>query len=154
MTLDKFFLKYEEGVKLTPPPRPPGKTTLKKPSLIRVNGLLEVLGCCTDEPLAICIFSWFGICTASATSSRTNFLINDSIKLLKSKIKKCHMKLITFTILFIINTPTAKYLLTHFEKIWIYNYTCWKKRLNSHYSSVSLNVIHHYFHYFITKAFS
>ena len=36
LILDKFFLKYERGgrVKLTPP-LPPGKTTLKKPSLIR-----------------------------------------------------------------------------------------------------------------------
>ena len=33
LILDKFFLKYEEGVKLTPPE----KTTLKKPSLIRVK---------------------------------------------------------------------------------------------------------------------
>ena len=36
--LDKFFLKYEGRVKLTPPPLPE-KTTLKKPSLIRVNSL-------------------------------------------------------------------------------------------------------------------
>ena len=34
MILDKFFLKYKEGVKLTPSPR---KTTLKKLSLIRVK---------------------------------------------------------------------------------------------------------------------
>ena len=36
MILDKFFLKYEggRGVKLTPPPE---KTTLKKPSVIRVK---------------------------------------------------------------------------------------------------------------------
>ena len=33
LILDKFFLKYEEAVKLTPK----GITTLKKPSLIRVN---------------------------------------------------------------------------------------------------------------------
>ena len=33
--LDKFFLKYERGVKLTP--TPPEKTTFKKPSLIRVK---------------------------------------------------------------------------------------------------------------------
>ena len=38
--LDKYFLKYERGVKLiTPPPHPPEKTTLKKPSLIRVEGI-------------------------------------------------------------------------------------------------------------------
>ena len=36
LILDKFFLKYERGVKLTSP-LPPGKTTLKKPSLIRVK---------------------------------------------------------------------------------------------------------------------
>ena len=34
--LDKFFLKYEEGIKLTPP-LPPGRTTFKKPSIIRVK---------------------------------------------------------------------------------------------------------------------
>ena len=34
MILDKFLLKYEGRVKLTPPPE---KTTLKKPSLIRVK---------------------------------------------------------------------------------------------------------------------
>ena len=34
LILDKFFLKYKEGVKLTPSPR---KTTLKKLSLIRVK---------------------------------------------------------------------------------------------------------------------
>ena len=32
--LDKLFLQYEVGVKLTPHPR---KTTLKKPSLARVK---------------------------------------------------------------------------------------------------------------------
>ena len=38
MLLDKFFFKYESGwgVKLTPPFE---KTCLKKPSLIRVNGV-------------------------------------------------------------------------------------------------------------------
>ena len=35
MILDKFFLKYEGEVKLTPPP--PEKTTLKMSSLIRVK---------------------------------------------------------------------------------------------------------------------
>ena len=35
LKLDKFFLKNEGGVKLTPPL--PGKTTFKKPSLIRVK---------------------------------------------------------------------------------------------------------------------
>ena len=34
MILDKFFLKYERGVKLKHPQK---KTTLKKPSLIRVK---------------------------------------------------------------------------------------------------------------------
>ena len=40
MILDKFFLKYESGwgFKLTPP-LPPEKTCLKKPRLIRVNGV-------------------------------------------------------------------------------------------------------------------
>ena len=36
LILDKFFLKYERGVELTPLPSPE-KTTLKKPSLIRVK---------------------------------------------------------------------------------------------------------------------
>ena len=35
MVLDKFFLKYEEEIILTPSPQE--RTTLKKPSLIRVN---------------------------------------------------------------------------------------------------------------------
>ena len=61
-------------------------------------GLLEVLGCCIDEPLATCILSWFDVCIAAATSSRTNFLINDSITLLKSKIK-AQVKLRNFNIL-------------------------------------------------------
>ena len=38
LILDYFFLKYEVGVKLTPLPTPtPEKTTLEKPSLIRVK---------------------------------------------------------------------------------------------------------------------
>ena len=36
LILDKFFLKYEVGVRLTPPPE---KTTLKKPRLISVKSL-------------------------------------------------------------------------------------------------------------------
>ena len=39
LILDKFFLKYEGGVKLTPPS--PEKTTLKKPSFIRVKEISE-----------------------------------------------------------------------------------------------------------------
>ena len=39
LTLDKFFLKYERDVKLSPPPE---KTTLKKPSLIRVKLLNQL----------------------------------------------------------------------------------------------------------------
>ena len=39
LTLDKFFLEYEGGFKLTPPP---WKTTLKKPSLIRVKEIVTV----------------------------------------------------------------------------------------------------------------
>ena len=35
LILDEFFLKYEDGVKLTPPPHK--KTTRKKPSFIRVK---------------------------------------------------------------------------------------------------------------------
>ena len=49
LKLDKFFLKYEGigggggegGFKLIP--HPPGKTTFKKPSLIRVNEFLVIL---------------------------------------------------------------------------------------------------------------
>ena len=39
--LDKFFWKYEGGVKLTSP-LPPEKATLKKHSLIRANIILGV----------------------------------------------------------------------------------------------------------------
>ena len=47
--LDKFFLKYERGgdggmVKLNP--LPPGKTTLRKPSLIRVNHFVDIKNLC------------------------------------------------------------------------------------------------------------
>ena len=39
LILDKFFLKYERrGIKLIPP-HPAEKTTLKKPSLTRVNDM-------------------------------------------------------------------------------------------------------------------
>ena len=37
MILDKFFLKYEGGVGDQFDLPPPGKSTLKKPSLIKVN---------------------------------------------------------------------------------------------------------------------
>ena len=39
LILDKFFLKYKGGVKLTPPPE---KTTLKKSSLIRVKSFTRL----------------------------------------------------------------------------------------------------------------
>ena len=52
MTLDKLFLKYEgKGVRLTFPL--PEKTTLKKPSIIRVKVLIN-LSAATDFPL-LCI---------------------------------------------------------------------------------------------------
>ena len=43
LKLDKFFLKYEgegRGGEIDPPPLPPGKTTFKKPSLIKVNDII------------------------------------------------------------------------------------------------------------------
>ena len=44
LKLDKFFWKYEKGVKLTPPPPfSPGKTDSKKPSLIRVKASSSLL---------------------------------------------------------------------------------------------------------------
>ena len=48
LILNKFFLKYEEGVKLTTPHSPaPEKTTLKKPNLIRIKKaaiIIAILG--------------------------------------------------------------------------------------------------------------
>ena len=48
LILDKFFVKYEAAIKLTPPP-PPEKTTLKKPSFIRVN-VRVTCTCGTKKP--------------------------------------------------------------------------------------------------------
>ena len=39
LILDKFFLKYEGGDQIDPPPHPSEKTTPKKPSLIMVKSL-------------------------------------------------------------------------------------------------------------------
>ena len=87
--------------------------------------LLEVLTCCVMSH-TICILFWFGICITSAIFSRTNFLIRILITLLESN-KKSQVKLIillTFNVLFKVNTSKAKYLLTHFKEIWICNYSC------------------------------
>ena len=36
---DKFFMKYEGGLQIDPPPPPQEKATLKKPRLIKAKGL-------------------------------------------------------------------------------------------------------------------